>query len=246
MIEDGYRGLVTLREMKTTLLSVLAGRAVPYTREGSRSGIAKHPVPGRVWVSATGITGDEQGDLRVHGGPDKAIHHYAWDHYIAWREEVLSDILDQPGAFGENFSTAGWTEASVNFGDIVEAGSCLLQVSQARQPCWKLNDRFAYPHMAARVQSSGRTGWYYRVLREGWVEAGSTIRIVERPFPEWTLKQLVDLLFRRTLDRSLLESANLLPLPPSWKILVQRRLERNETESWINRLEGPQKCLLWD
>ena len=94
--------------------TLLTGRAVDYSRPGSRSAIDKRPVADAVQVDINGIVGDEQGDLRVHGGPDKAIHHYPFDHYDAWRADIGAKIgtravLAQPGAFGENLSTTGGT-----------------------------------------------------------------------------------------------------------------------------------------
>ena len=131
-----------------TLHTVLRGRARPYARfdgrPGGMSGIDKHPVTGPINLTAQGLEGDEQGDRSVHGGPDKAIHHYAWEHYATWQAE-LGDlpVLRQPGAFGENFSTTGMTEASLCWGDRVRVGSCLLELAQtppalleAQHPLW--------------------------------------------------------------------------------------------------------------
>ncbi len=153
--------------------ALLTGRARPFTRPGSRSGIAKSPRDGALRVTPVGLEGDEQGDLRVHGGVEKAIHHYPREHYAAWIAELGEHpLLMQAGAFGENFSTSGWSEADVCLGDRVRAGTALLEVSQGRMPCWKLNDRFEVAGMSLRVQESGRTGWYYRVLEEGVVAGG--------------------------------------------------------------------------
>jgi MOSC domain-containing protein YiiM len=223
----------------TPLRTVLTGRAVPYTRPGSMSGIAKSAVAGPVQVTATGLDGDEQGDLRVHGGVDKAIHHYPYDHYPHWQAELDSPLLAQPGAFGENFSTLGWTEDTVHFGDVVSVGSALLEVSQGRQPCWKLNDRFGVPRMAASVQSTGRTGWYYRVRQPGRIAPGDTLAVIERPYPDWPISRLMSLLFQRLLDRPTLEAAHALPLPASWQKLIRHRLDSQQVESWERRLEGP-------
>lgn len=213
-------------ESSVQLGTLLCGVAVPFTRIGSRSAIAKSPVSVARQVRANGIEGDEQGDLSVHGGADKAIHHYAFDHYVAWRAQVDCKVLDNPGAFGENFSTLGWTEKDVNLGDIVEVGTCVLQISQPRQPCWKLNDRFGHPRIAAMVLATGRTGWYYRVLQEGWVEPGDLMRIVERPFPEWSVRHLSELLFHQRPDARLLKAASHLPLPAPLRMLVRHRLDR--------------------
>lgn len=224
----------------TPLLTLLTGKAVPYTRPGSCSAIAKTAVPGPSRVTFTGIAGDEQGDLRVHGGIDKAIHHYPLDHYAFWKRELHSPLLETPGAFGENLSTLGWTEDSVHLGDVIRAGTAVLEVSQGRQPCWKLNDRFGHPRVAAMVQSTGRTGWYYRVKQEGVVAPGDELVRIERPFPDWPLSRLITLLFDKTLDPALLESASQLPLPASWMKLIHHRMEKNQVESWQKRLEGPQ------
>lgn len=220
--------------------ALLLGKAVPYTRPGSRSAIDKRPTDAPLAIGALGLAGDEQGDLRVHGGPDKAIHHYAFDHYRAWREALGAlPLLQAPGAFGENISTRGLTEAEVCLGDRFTLGSALLEVSQGRQPCWKLNDRFGVPDMARRVQDSGRTGWYYRVLQPGVAAAGDLLRLDARPYPHWPLQRLGALLFGRVLAPAALEPALQLPLVPSWRRLLERRLQHGAAEDWGKRLDGP-------
>lgn len=224
-----------------TAVAVLRGRAVPYTRPGSRSAIAKTPVRGPVHVGPLGLEGDEQGDPKVHGGPDKAVHQYAQEHYVPWRTELGAlPVLAAPGAFGENIASTGMTEHSLCLGDQVRVGSSvLLEVSQSRQPCWKLNDRFAVPTMARRVQDSGRTGWYYRVLQPGHLQAGDALVLVARPWPEWTLARIIDVLYHQPFDAAVLQALAALPLPPSWQRMVQGRLERAAVENWKARLDGP-------
>ena len=223
-----------------TIDAVLTGRAVDYTRPGSRSAIDKRAVEGPVRIGPEGLAGDEQGDRRVHGGPDKAIHHYPRDHYASWQGEVGAHaLLQAAGAFGENISTAGITEADVCLGDRLRLGSALVEVSQARQPCWKLSDRFGIADMARRVQDSGRSGWYYRVLETGTVQAGDTLVLVDRPHPHWPLPRLSELLYRRTLDRDELHGALALPLVPSWRKLIERRLQQGAIEDWGKRIDGP-------
>lgn len=186
-----------------------------------------------------GLEGDEQGDLRVHGGVEKAIHHYPREHYAAWIAELGEHpLLMQAGAFGENFSTSGWSEADVCLGDRVRAGTALLEVSQGRMPCWKLNDRFEVAGMSLRVQESGRTGWYYRVLEEGVVAAGDILQLVERRHPDWSLLRLSEVLFDRRADAELLRQCLALPLTPSWRRTLERRLEKGQVEDWGPRLEG--------
>ena len=224
-----------------TAVAVLRGRAVPYTRPGSRSAIAKTPVRGPVHVGPLGLEGDEQGDPKVHGGPDKAVHQYAQEHYVSWRTELGAlPVLAAPGAFGENIASTGMTEHSLCLGDQVRVGSSvLLEVSQSRQPCWKLNDRFGVPTMARRMQDSGRTGWYYRVLQPGHLQAGDALVLVARPWPEWTLARIIDVLYHQPFDAAVLQALAALPLPPSWQRMVHGRLARAQVEDWRPRLDGP-------
>ena len=226
--------------MLARIEAVLTGRAVDYTRPGSRSAIAKVAVAGAVEVGVEGLAGDEQGDRRVHGGPDKAIHHYPREHYATWAEEIgAHPLFAMPGAFGENLSTTGVSEADLCLGDRLRLGTALVEVSQGRQPCWKLSDRFGIADMARRVQDSGRSGWYYRVLEPGTVQAGDALELLARPHPHWPLPRLAELLYRRTLDRGELAAALELPLVPSWRAVFARRLEQGGTESWESRLAGP-------
>lgn len=228
--------------MDTIIRHVLIGELRPLGPSGVASGIDKRPAAGPVAVTAAGLAGDRQADRRHHGGPDKAIHHYPFDHYAAWRGEHpdLAPRLAAPGAFGENLSTLGLTEAEVCIGDVFRLGSARVQVSQARQPCWKLNLRFGEPAMARRVQSLGRTGWYYRVLEAGQVAAGDRLELLERPHPDWPLARLLRLLHAGTLDRDALRAMARLPeLAESWRVLAARCLERNAVEDWSRRLTTP-------
>jgi len=219
--------------------ALLTGRAQPFTRPGSRSAIVKQLQQGPRSVTALGLQGDEQGDLRVHGGVEKAIHHYPREHYAAWAEELgAHPLLAHPGAFGENFSTSGWTEHEVCLGDRIRVGTALLEVSQGRMPCWKLSDRFGVAELALRVQQSGRTGWYYRVLEEGVVSAGDSLQLVERQFAGWSLARLSAVLFDKRVESELLRECLALPLVPSWRRTLERRLEKGQVEDWAPRLQG--------
>jgi MOSC domain-containing protein YiiM len=221
------------------VLAVCTGAAVPFAR-GSLSGVHKTPVQGRVRVTAQGLQGDAQGDLRLHGGVEKAVHHYPQEHYAAWRAELGAHaLLEAPGAFGENLHSRGLTEATVCLGDRWRVGDVLLEVTQARQPCWKLNERFGVPDMARRVQQSRRTGWYSRVVEDGELWADAAMVLEARPYPAWTLERLLDLLYRPILDGAALQATLALPLPASWQRLLQRRLDSGAVEDWAPRLEGP-------
>jgi MOSC domain-containing protein YiiM len=162
---------------------------------GTPSAMAKTPITGPVRVTRLGLEGDAQADLAVHGGPDKAVHHYPHDHYSWWREAIgAHPLLATPGAFGENVSTEGSTEETVAIGDVYRLGSAVVEVSQGRQPCAKLDHRFGRRDILANVVGSRRSGWYYRVLEEGTVEAGDTLELIDRPSPDWTVARVFGLL----------------------------------------------------
>ncbi|RAS11415.1 MOSC domain-containing protein [Cupriavidus alkaliphilus] len=231
--------------LRVPVAAVLTGAVRPFGPKGVPSGIAKAATRARLRVTTTGLVGDGQGDPRHHGGPEKALHHYAFDHYPAWRLALREQgasadgVLDTPGAFGENLSTTGLTEADVCIGDRFRLGTALVEVSQARQPCWKLNHRFGYAGMSRAVQQSLRTGWYYRVLETGEVAAGDMLELVARPCPGWSLHHLLGVLYVDRLDYAALEEmAALAPLAESWRKLARQRLERREVEAMERRLSG--------
>ncbi len=131
----------------------------------------------RVRVAATNVAGDEQSDLSVHGGIDKAVYAYPSEHYAFWRKELPG--MEFPwAAFGENLTTEGLLEDKVHIGDRFRAGSAEFVVTQPRMPCFKLAIRFNRPDMVKRFQRSGRSGFYLAVLREGDIAAGDVIELV--------------------------------------------------------------------
>ncbi len=143
------------------------------------------------------------------------------------------------GAFGENLVSSGINEINICVGDIFEIGSAVLQVTQPRQPCFKLNHRFQLPSMARRVQETGRTGWYYRVLSPGQIAAGAVVRLVGRPHPDWTLRLVQHILYVDTLnERALRELVALPPLSDSMRGILAGRLAAESAESWDARLIG--------
>lgn len=219
---------------------VLAGPIAPLGARGIASGIAKTPVAGRLHAGIEGLEGDAQGDRRHHGGPEKALHHYAGEHYPFWREAIgPRPVLDRPGAFGENLVTRGLTEETVAVGDTFRLGEALIQVSQGRQPCWKLNVRFEVPDMALRVQRTGLTGWYYRVIEPGRIAAGDALCLVDRLSPEWTIRRLWRALYVDTLNFDELAAMGALAhLPESWRGYATRRLATRRVEDWSRRLSG--------
>lgn len=212
--------------MIVTIGSVLAGKVVPFGPQGEPSGFRKTGATGPVAVGTLGLAGDEQADREHHGGPHKAILHYAFDHYALWREErpEFAAELARPGAFGENISTSGLTERDVCIGDRYRLGSATVEVSQGRQPCWKLGHRFAEPAMVEAVIRTGRGGWYYRVLVPGEVAAGDTLELAERPYPEWPVARVFGLIVGGDRDLDALRALGRLPpLGPSWQLKARRR-----------------------
>ncbi len=226
--------------MSVRLTAVLCAGSGTIGPEDAPSGIAKTCRPGPMRVEASGIEKDFHGDTRHHGGPEKALHHYPFEHYAFWGELYGPlPLLETPGAFGENLSGLGLDESSVCLGDIYRLGTALLQVSQARQPCWKLNHRLGRPDIARIMQNSGRTGWYYRVLEPGLIAAGDAFLPQERPLPDWPLARLLSLIASASLNPDELRQAVALPLlADSWKRLFARRLETCQVEDWSKRLDG--------
>ncbi|MBA4031351.1 MAG: MOSC domain-containing protein [Planctomyces sp.] len=199
-----------------------------------RTGFWKSPVTGPQLLDAHGLVGDGQADLVNHGGTDKALCLYAAAHYPAWQQELgLADF--PPGAFGENLTVAGgdgvagdepMTEETVCLGDLWQVGTARVQVSQPRQPCWKLGRRWEMTDLPGKVIRSGRTGWYVRVISPGMIAAGDTIQRLARPHPDWPLSRLNHLMYRAKQDEALLREALTLPaLSTSWREHFMSRLE---------------------
>jgi MOSC domain-containing protein YiiM len=182
--------LVSIQVGKPDLRSRDVGLARPIDHPW-HSAIFKSPVEGAVMLRRTNLEGDGQADLLNHGGPDMAVLCYSAEHYPMWRGEMGIEEMG-PGAFGENLTVSGQDELSVRVGDVYQVGEAVVQVSKPRGPCYKISYRWRRPDLLARVVATGRHGWYVRVLREGLVEAGQKITLVERPHPEWTVRRAAD------------------------------------------------------
>lgn len=188
------------------------------------TGIFKSPIAGTVWLGRLNLVGDGQADLKVHGGPHKAVCVYPAEHYPLWRGEL--DLWEMPyGSFGENFTTGGLLESEVCIGDVFAVGTALVEVSQPRSPCRKLAWRWQVSDMVARVLASGRTGWYLRVLREGEVQGSDELLLMQRPCPEWTVERATRVMHR---DKANLDAARALAacpaLAPGWWESLAKRL----------------------
>jgi MOSC domain-containing protein YiiM len=187
----------------------------------------KFPVAGTVDVGQLGIVGDEQVDRRNHGGPDKAVLVYSADHLPLWRERLsLPEMAG--GAFGENLTVAGSTEEDVCIGDVWEAGDVQLQVTQPRQPCWKMSRRWNVPTLAQQVIASGLCGWYLRVLRGGSLAPGDTLTLASRPNPDWTIARATHLFHHQKDDLAgARELAVVAELSTSWRESLAARLAKH-------------------
>lgn len=187
------------------------------------TGFYKNSVSEPVYAGKLNVEGDGQADLEVHGGPDKAICCYAYAHYPFWRERLNNAELPT-GAFGENFTIAGLAEPDVCIGDTWQAGERLVvQLSQPRQPCWKLARRWRVKTLALEVQQSGKTGWYFRVLTPGRVAAGTPLTLIERPFPQWTVERANQIIYAKAPPREDVLALSEVPLlSESWRLHLAR------------------------
>jgi len=208
------------------VISINAGlpRNVEWRGQIVQTSIFKEPVSGTVTVRELNIDGDQQSDLTVHGGADKAVYVHPFEHYAFWRAELPS--LEFPmGAFGENFTTTGLDEESVHIGDRFQIGSAQFVVTQPRMPCYKLTIRFNRPDMIKRFLQSGRTGFYLAVTREGQVTAGDAITRIASDPEAISVADVVSLYASDAEDPDLLRRVSeLASLPESWRDYFRKRL----------------------
>ena len=208
------------------LLSVNVGlpREIEWNGRIVRTSIFKEPVSGRVRVTRLNVDGDQQSDLTVHGGPDKAVYAYPSEHYRFWRSE-LPDMDLAWGIFGENFTTDGLGEDTLHIGDRLRIGSAEFVVTQPRMPCFKLGIRFNHSDMVKRFLRSGRTGFYLAVAIEGEIAAGDSIELLERDEHNITVADIVNLYREDATNQDMLRRASKLPsLPNSWREYFRKRL----------------------
>lgn len=210
----------------------------PMDREWT-SAIVKETVQGKVWAGKTNIHGDGQADLKHHGGPEKAIFVYPISHYDYWQKKLQKNDFTI-GAFGENLAVKHITEADLCIGDIFHIGEAIVQVSQPRQPCWKPARRWKVKDLALQIQQQGMTGWYFRVLKEGEIQAGDYLRLRERPFSEWTVARCNDIMHNQKHDLELaarLAACEL--LAPNWRNTLSKRAQVGDKLDIRNRVIGP-------
>jgi len=200
------------------------------------TGFFKQPAAEAVRLNRLGFEGDGVADPVHHGGMDKAVLCYAAQHYPLWRQEFqqMEAIAEHfpveqfgEGAFGENLTVSGLSEEKVCLGDVYQVGTAKIQVSQPRQPCWKLGRRWRLKQLTALAVSTGRMGWYVRVIEEGDISAGQAMTLLERTLEDWPIARLNELFYR---DRSNLEDAQQMAdcdvLADAWRDEFRKRIAK--------------------
>ncbi|OBX20497.1 hypothetical protein A9995_01940 [Erythrobacter sp. QSSC1-22B] len=205
---------------EANVLALCIGQPRPFNG-AELSAIDKRAVDGPIAIRSFGLEGDMVADTKHHGGPDMAVHHYPHEHYVAWSEWLGGhDLLGCDAPFGENISTTGMSEVDVHIGDRFRLGSALLEISQPRQPCWKIEHRFGRKGMVKRILGEHDCGWYYRVIEEGVAEAGDSIERIETGYEDWSVARLFASLYDPTCHASpseLCEIAALDRLCDEWR-----------------------------
>jgi MOSC domain-containing protein YiiM len=196
--------------MEVVSVNVGLPREVEWKHRRVLTAIFKDPVQGIIPLRSLNLDGDRQADLVVHGGPDKAVYGYPLEHYEYWRAQ-LPQVPATLGAFGENLTTRGVLEKDFNIGDHVRIGTALLQVSQPRMPCYKLQVRFDRDDMTKLFAVSRRSGFYFSVIEEGEVKAGDAIEIVKRDEHGVSVADVNGMYYARKIDRELMARALQVP-----------------------------------
>ncbi|MCR4347623.1 MAG: MOSC domain-containing protein [Sulfuricaulis sp.] len=211
------------------LMSVNIGMPRPVPHEGRvvSTGIFKEPVVGPILLRHLNLDGDGQADLRVHGGADKAVYAYPFEHYAFWEAELGRDDFSH-GHFGENFTITGWLEDTVCIGDEFQIGKARVQVTQPRSPCFKLGIRMGDDQFPARFATANRTGFYLRVLQEGRVAAGDAIERVAHDADSLCVSDVFRLRHDRGTREEYERAARLPALSPSWRAVFEKRLLEND------------------
>ena len=213
------------------MLKLFAGQIRDLPSDNRPTGIFKTAVRAPVRVGKEGLAGDIQADRRVHGGPEKALHHYAAGNYArlaAAFPEASAQLV--PGSLGENISVGDWNEASVCIGDLFRLGDALIQVSQPRTPCWKIDSRFGVEGMTRFIHETGLTGWYYRVIEQGVAGPGGEFSLIERDADAVTVEYLLHVSRTPGIAPEIIESIVALPaLSANWVKKLQDRAQ------WLRR-----------
>ena len=227
--------------MEIVSVNTGAPREIEWRGDVVRTSIFKEPVVGPVAVRRLNLDGDEQSDLSVHGGPNKAVYAYHAEHYEFWRNELPEAELGW-GSFGENLTIAGLPrEDDISIGDRLRAGSALFAVTQPRLPCFKLSVRFARADMVKRFLASGRTGLYFSVVEEGVLAAGDEVEFVSRDPGRVSVADVTRLYAHDRRDfETMRRAAALEALPEDWRRWFAERVAAATGSSVRDEAEPPQ------
>ncbi len=204
------------------------------------SAINKQAVAETLYLSKLGLAGDECADNRHHGGLERALHQYPAEHYEHWQAQYPNAKRDwlAPG-MGENISSYGMTEANVYIGDQYQLGEAIIELSQPRSPCFKLNEQWGLADFAEAMQQQSRCGWLYRVLQPGDVSFDNDLVLISREKHALSVQQVCDYFFNQPLNRDGLEALLAQEkLSDNWKAHIIKRLQNNQVENWHFRLFG--------
>ena len=210
------------------LLSVNVGqiRQVPHGDQMVATAIFKQPMEDAVEVGELGVAGDKQADTRVHGGADKAVYVYCEPSYAWWREQH-PELTLPPGTFGENLTFDGLADHEVSVGDRFRIGTVLVEVTQPRQPCFKLGIKMQSPAFVKQFHQAELPGFYLRVLEPGTLQAGQTIERVEQVTDSMTIPDIYRLLHDKSASPNQLQRAAILPgLSEAWRHDFETRLQQ--------------------
>lgn len=190
--------------------------------------LQRSPATGKVFLDFLGFEGDRVSDPVNHGGRDKAVCGYPEDHYTFWERELSREMV--PPAFGENLTIQGLTEDQIHIGDIFSMGEAQIQCTQPRQPCHKLTKILEYPRLASRIQSLGYCGYYFRVLKQGWVQRGMELKCIHMDDARISVLRAHHLMYR---DKDHFDEIEQLQahslLSESWKNILTKRLAKKPT-----------------
>lgn len=202
------------------------------------SGIAGKLPQQSLQVNHDSVTADWQVDRKHHGGVDRVLHHFPFEHYDFYKQQFALTDIAAP-MMGENISTTGLLEQDINIGDIIALGSTLLQVTQPRSPCFKLNLQFNQIEFARTMQDSRRCGWFYRVLSSGEINLTDQFKLIER-VSDISVEEAMALYFREVFDLNAYQRLlGCESLAQSWQNSVQNRINQQAIEAWDMRLYGP-------
>ncbi|MEA5604146.1 MOSC domain-containing protein [Nostoc sp. UHCC 0252] len=212
--------------MQVISVNVGLPREVFWKGKTVTTGIFKEPVEGRVMMRSLNLDGDRQADLNVHGGKNKAVYAYPFEHYDYWRRK-LPDIDLPWGMFGENFTTVGLLEDEINIGDRFQIGSAEIMVTQPRMPCYKLGIKFGRADIVKQFLDSRLTGFYFSVLQEGKIGKGDTLELISRDSNNVTIADITRLYAHETEDLELLHRViQVAALPVDWRDYFQQKIEK--------------------